>query len=157
MEAYLSWIEQIAFPAGRLFHSSRRDFGTRAARRAKLESVPMNPTRLAIATADGVSVADHLAHASAFIVLEIEGGAALSRTVRNRASENCGNHATFVEMLAGCSAVVCGGIGPGAWDSLTAHGVQPLVLAAATSVEDALAGYLAGTLATTKDRVCLCH
>jgi hypothetical protein len=41
--------------------------------------------RIAIATAEGVSVCDHLARS--------------------------GNHAAFVSMLNGCDAVICGGIG----------------------------------------------
>ncbi len=117
----------------------------------------MNSTRIAIATADGVSVADHLARSTGFVVLELANNAVASRSIRSRADEKCGNHATFVAMLAGCGGVICGGIGPGAWNSLVAHGIQPVVLADAMSIEDALAGYLAGTLRTTADRVCLCH
>ncbi len=112
--------------------------------------------KIAIATSDGKSVCEHLARSSAFIVFDIEAGKAAGRTVRDRASEACGNHRTFVEMLEGCDAVVCGGIGGGAWDSLTAHGIRPVVAAGTHGVEEALELYLAGKLATTNERVCLC-
>jgi predicted Fe-Mo cluster-binding NifX family protein len=117
----------------------------------------MNSTRIAIGTADGVSVCDHLARSSAFLVFEITDGVIQSRALRSRSSEKCGNHASFVEILDGCDAVICGGIGQGAWDSLVAHGIRPTVLAGPMQIEDAAAGYIAGSLTTTTDRVCLCH
>ena len=110
-------------------------------------------TQVAIATADGVSVADHLARSAAFVVVDLESGA---RSVRDRGTDECGNHRSFVDLLAGCRAVICGGVGQGAVNSLTAHGIQTIVLSAPMSVEDALAGYRSGTLVTTDARVCLC-
>jgi predicted Fe-Mo cluster-binding NifX family protein len=116
----------------------------------------MSSTRIAIATADGVSVCPHLARSAAFVVVEIDGGKAVSRTARVREADQCGNHRSFVELVDGCRAVICGGIGQGAVNSLAAHGIEAIVLAAPATIEDALAGYLAGTLTTTDERVCLC-
>src|SRR5260370_11879011 len=87
----------------------------------------MAVTRIAIATADGVSVCDHLARAAAFVVVEVNSGVPGARTTRARGTEACGNHASFVEMLAGCEAVICGGIGPGPAGVLAANGISPLV------------------------------
>jgi predicted Fe-Mo cluster-binding NifX family protein len=109
--------------------------------------------RIAIATADGVSVADHLARSAAFLIFDVESGA---REDRRRGTDACGNHRSFVELLHGCRAVICGGVGQGAVNALAAHGIHCVVLAAPMSVEDALAGALAGTLVTTDERVCLC-
>ncbi len=114
-------------------------------------------SRIAIATTDGVSVCEHLARSAAFVVLEVEDGRVVSRAVRNRASDRCGNHKSFVEMLEGCNAVICGGIGEGAFDSLAKHGIRSIVTAGPQSIEDAAAKYLAGTLPTSGERVCLCH
>jgi len=116
----------------------------------------MPPTRLAIATTDGISVCDHLARSTAFLILEIQDGAIVSGTFRSRSTDTCGSHAGFVEMLAGANAVVCGGIGQGAADVLTAHGIEPLVLAAPQSINEAVNGFLSGDLSLTGDRVCLC-
>src|SRR5438045_1297035 len=116
----------------------------------------MNPTRFAIATTDGISVCDHLARSASFLVFEIEDGRIVSRDSRSRDTDVCGNHRSFIELLAGCRAVICGGIGAGAANALAAHGVESLVLAERLSIEDALAGHLAGTLVVTQDRVCLC-
>ena len=109
--------------------------------------------RIAIATADGVSVADHLARSAAFLVYDVE---SKTRETRARGTDACGNHRSFVELLDGCCAVVCGGVGQGAVNALEAHAVHCLVLRSPMSVEDALAGALAGTLVTTDERVCLC-
>ena len=118
----------------------------------------MEVTRIAIATADGVSVCDHLARSAAFVVVEVNSGVPGARVVRSRGTEACGNHATFVEMLAGCDAVICGGIGEGAAVALAAHGIRTLVAptAAGSPIEDALQAWIEGRLATSDERVCLC-
>jgi predicted Fe-Mo cluster-binding NifX family protein len=111
----------------------------------------------AIATTDGVSVCDHLARSTSFVVFDVRDGRIAGRAIRERFRDKCGNHAAFVEMLAGCGAVICGGIGQGAADSLAAHGVATVVAAGSHSVEDAAMLYLENRLATTEERVCLCH
>jgi predicted Fe-Mo cluster-binding NifX family protein len=80
------------------------------------------------------------------------------QSTRTRGTEACGNHATFVEMLAGCDAVICGGIGQGAAVSLAAHGIRTLVSPSAvgSSIHDVMRAWLEGRLATSDERVCLC-
>ena len=99
---------------------------------------------------------DHLARAGSFIVMEVQDGLIAGRTTRTRDSGACGNHKTFVEMLEGCDAVICGGIGQGAYDSLRAHGVKSVVAKSRHEIEEAAKLYLEGKLATTEERVCLC-
>lgn len=117
----------------------------------------MESRRIAIGTVDGTWVCDHLARSSAFIIAEVADGRVVSRSTRHRPSERCGNHVTFVELLQGCNAVLCGGIGQGAVDALAAHRIEPVVVAGRYPVDDALALYLAGKLPTSQERVCLCH
>ena len=117
----------------------------------------MTPTRIAIATTDGISVCDHLARSTAFLILEIQDGSIVSGTFRSRPTDTCGNHTGFVEMLAGANAVMCGGIGEGAADLLTANGIEPMVLGEPHSIDEAVNGFLAGNLSLSSDRVCLCH
>ena len=114
--------------------------------------------RIAIATADGVSVCDHLARSTAFVVVEVNEGKETSRSLRTRGTGACGNHATFVEMLKGCDAVICGGIGQGAAVSLAANGIASLVSpsSAGVPVDDTLRAWIEGRLATSDERVCLC-
>jgi len=117
----------------------------------------MNSTRLAIATTDGISVCSHLARSTAFLILEIQDGAVTSGAFRSRSTGACGNHASFVDLLRGANAVICGGIGDGAANALTAHGIEPLVIGGPYTIDEALAGFLAGNLNLTAERVCLCH
>jgi predicted Fe-Mo cluster-binding NifX family protein len=111
---------------------------------------------IAVATADGLSVGEHLARSASFVVMDVEDGRIVSRAVRHRESDSCGNHKSFVEMLEGCDGVICGGIGQGAWNALTAHGILPIVAAGKHSIDEAIGQYLAGSLATTDEKVCLC-
>ena len=111
---------------------------------------------IGIGTSDGVRVCEHLARSAEFLIFDVEDGRVRNRSVRRRGEGPCGNHASFVELLEGCTAVLCGGIGQGAVNSLFAAGIQPLVLAQPLTVEEALAGYLEGRLATTDARQCLC-
>ena len=117
----------------------------------------MPPTRIAIATTDGISVCDHLARSTAFLILEVQDGSITSGTFRSRSADTCGNHAGFVDMLAGANAVICGGIGQGAADSLAAQGIESLVLDEPHSIDEAVNGFLAGSLSLSNERVCLCH
>jgi len=117
----------------------------------------MNSTRIAIATTDGISVCDHLARSTAFLILEVQEGAIVSGTFRSRPTDTCGNHAGFVEMVAGANAVMCGGIGQGAADVLAANGIEALVLDGPYSIDEAVNGFLAGSLKLTGERACLCH
>jgi predicted Fe-Mo cluster-binding NifX family protein len=106
----------------------------------------MPPTRIAIATTDGISVCDHLARSTSFLILEIQDGAIVSGTFRSRPTDTCGSQAGFVEMLAGAQAVMCGGIGEGASDMLAAHGIETLILDGPHSIDDAVNRFLAGSL-----------
>lgn len=112
---------------------------------------------IAVGTADGHSICDHLAHSSAFWVFETRDGRVHSRTIRERGTDACGNHKSFVEILDGCHTVLCGGIGQGAYDSLAKNGIEPLVIAGEYSLEEAVERYLSGQLATSDERVCLCR
>ena len=111
---------------------------------------------IAVGTADGHSICDHLARSSAFVVFETRDGKVESRTSRKRGLDACGNHKSFVELLAGCHTVLCGGIGEGAYVSLANNGIEPLVVAEKCSLDEAIERHLAGQLATTDERVCLC-
>src|ERR1017187_4553833 len=118
----------------------------------------MQVTRIGIATADGVSVCDHLARAAAFVVVEVKSGVPGARVTRARGTAACGNHATFVELRACCDAVTPGGRGQGSAVSRAAHGIGPLVSpsVAGTPIDDALQAWIEGRLTTSDERVCLC-
>ncbi|HKE29624.1 MAG TPA: NifB/NifX family molybdenum-iron cluster-binding protein [Bryobacteraceae bacterium] len=113
-------------------------------------------THPAIATADGVSVCDHLARCTGAVIFQIENGSITSRLTRFRNADGCGNHLTFTELFSGCPVAICGGIGQGAATALAVRGIEPIVLAAPMPIDSAVTGDLAGSLATTTERSCLC-
>ena len=113
--------------------------------------------RIAVGTTDGLWVCEHLARSSTFVILDIEQGGVAGQSVREWGTDQCGSHKRFVDVLEGCAAVLCGGIGQGAVDALVAHGIEPMVLSQKQTVAEAVQHYLEGKLATTAARVCLCH
>jgi predicted Fe-Mo cluster-binding NifX family protein len=115
----------------------------------------MPSTRIAIATTDGISVCDHLARSTSFLILQVEDGAITSGTFRSRPTDSCGNHAGFVEMLTGADAVICGGIGEGAAEVLRENGIEPMVIAGAHSIDQAVNKFLYGRLGLSNERVSL--
>ena len=117
----------------------------------------MTRLTLAIASSDGRTVCDHLARATSFYVFTGEHGAiAGDPEIRLRGAGECGSHRTFVELLDGCDAVICGGIGEGAARSLRVHRVRSVIAVERLGIEEALAQHLAGTLKTTSEMTCLC-
>ncbi|HUP04018.1 MAG TPA: NifB/NifX family molybdenum-iron cluster-binding protein [Bryobacteraceae bacterium] len=114
-------------------------------------------SQIGIATVDGISVSEHLARSAAFLVLGVEDGAIVSHSIRTRGTGPCGNHMSFLELLDGCQTVICGGISQSMFDLLHAHGIEPVVAAGPFAIDDAVHRFLAGTLPTSDERLCLCH
>jgi predicted Fe-Mo cluster-binding NifX family protein len=105
----------------------------------------MTSTRIAIATTDGISVSDHLALSTAFLILEIQDGAIVSGTFRSRPTDTSGGHAGFVEMLAGARAVMCGGMSDAQADLLATEGIDTMIVEGPHSIDEAVNGFLAGS------------
>jgi predicted Fe-Mo cluster-binding NifX family protein len=112
--------------------------------------------KIAVASIDGTSVCEHLARSSRFLIYEIEDGKVTGCSVRDRNAGTCGSHASFTDILAGCRAVLCGGVGQGAVDALAAAGTDTLVVSEPLTPEQAIARLIDGTLPTSDARVCLC-
>lgn len=139
----------------------RRPVGGRAPRRPLPDRhngylASTTSRKIAVGTTDRATVCHHLARSSSFLVFEVRDGQIVSKTARDRQSDTCGQHLSFVQVLEGCDAVLCGGIGQGAAVSLEANGIEPVVTAGPHSIDEALSLYLEGKLATTTERVCLC-
>lgn len=113
--------------------------------------------RFAIGTTDGVMLCGHFASSAAFIVLDVEDGRIIAKSIRERGSGACGCHKSFLELLEGCQSVLCGGISQSMDDLLSSHGIEPVVSAVQHPVEEAVALYLDGKLKTTTERICICH
>ena len=112
--------------------------------------------RIAVGTSDGQVVCEHLARSSRFFVYDIDDKFISDCQERLRGTDACGNHRSFTEILAGCSAVLCGGVGDGAVNALAAAGTKTIVLARPYGVDEAIRAFVTGTLETSDERVCLC-
>jgi predicted Fe-Mo cluster-binding NifX family protein len=118
--------------------------------------------KLAVASTDGVSIAEHFGRSKYFLVFEIDHDRVLSvdsRTGAFRANNpRCcevkdadGNsvrpdYSDMVDALAGCQAVLCRGMGWQAAEALVRGGINPLVIQGELSPHEAVQQYIDGKL-----------
>jgi len=132
--------------------------------------------RIAVATEDGVSVSQHFGRSAGFVVFDANDGQISEgefRTNRHtpHAQGICGidhhtsghahghsghSHAGIVDLLQDCQVVLCGGMGAGAAQSLTARGIRPIVTSGVDSARDAVAQYVRGELNLNAPGFCGC-
>jgi len=121
--------------------------------------------KIAIASADGVTLSPHFGRSTCFIVFEVSDGKVIGREVRDNthtafAKGECSgaearhgagehSHAAVVNALRDCQVVLCGGMGWRAAEELKANGIQALVVEGQAAPEEAVAAYLAGNLKRT--------
>jgi len=104
--------------------------------------------KIAIATDDGRTVSQHFGRSAQYIVLTVENGTVVTREIRAKFSPHgsgpeghqeheTGPHGTrpasdarhdqMAAAIADCSAVICGGMGQGAYGRMKANGIRPIV------------------------------
>lgn len=104
--------------------------------------------KIAIPTDDGRTVSLHFGRAAHYAVLTVENGAITERELRAKFSphgtaagahpepadgphgtgpESDARHDQMAAAIADCEAILCGGMGRGAYDRLAANGIKPIV------------------------------
>ena len=104
--------------------------------------------KIAIATDDGRTVSMHFGRAAHYAVLTVEDGVVIDRELRDKFSPHgtvaqaphereSGPHGTgpgsdarhdqMTAAIEDCSALICGGMGQGAYDRIAARGIRPIV------------------------------
>jgi predicted Fe-Mo cluster-binding NifX family protein len=104
--------------------------------------------KIAIATDDGRTVSAHFGRAGYYAVLTVEDGVVVAREMRPKFSPHASGvgthegresgrhgvgpasdarHDQMAAAVADCSVVICGGMGQGAYDRMTANGIRPIV------------------------------
>ncbi len=105
--------------------------------------------KIALITDDGKTISQHFGRAPYYLVLTIEEGKIVNRELRNKLGHNqfsgqhhteethgAGHgldpashdkHASMAETIADCQALLCGGMGMGAYDSMRRLNIQPVV------------------------------
>ena len=131
--------------------------------------------KIAAITDDGLAISQHFGRAPHYLVLSVENGQIVNRELCDKlghshfasephathepgqphgfdpAAQN--RHAQMAEAIADCEVLLCGGMGKGAYESMRARGIKPIV----TDIElidQAVKAYLDGKIV---DRTELLH
>ena len=123
--------------------------------------------KVAAITDDGKTISQHFGRAAYYLVATVENGAIVNRELRSKlghthfanqphpeeksgqphgqdaASHN--KHLQMAEAIADCQALLCRGMGRGAYESMKAVGIRPVVTDIA-SIDEAVIAYVAGNL-----------
>ncbi len=104
--------------------------------------------KIALITDDGQTISQHFGRASYYLVLTAENGQIVSRETRAKLNHSHfahelheeahgqphgfspaeqDRHVRMAQPIADCEAVLCGGMGAGAYQSLLASGIRPIV------------------------------
>lgn len=135
--------------------------------------------KVAVITDDGKTISRHFGRAPYYMVLTIEDGQIIHREMRSKlghgqfqgqhqAEEPHGHehgqehghdaashnkHVSMAEAISDCAAIICGGMGMGAYDSMRRLKIQPVV----TDMEDIEASAIAFVEGRLVDRTELLH
>jgi predicted Fe-Mo cluster-binding NifX family protein len=127
--------------------------------------------KIAVATTDGVSLSQHFGQSKGFVVFEVDGLTVQSRELRtnddtphnqgicNHEGQNQQgrSHGSILDLLSDCGVVLCGGMGAGAAQAMTANGIKPVILPGACSADDAVASYMSGNVPVAPAGFCNCN
>lgn len=122
--------------------------------------------KIALITDDGKSISRHFGRAPYYLVLTVENGQIVNREMRDKLNHNHfaqetrseahgqphgfgveeqDRHSRMAQPIADCEAVLCGGMGAGAYQSLQARGIRPIVTDL-LDVDEAARAYMEGRI-----------
>ena len=130
--------------------------------------------KIAAITDDGQTISQHFGRAAHYLVATVENGQIVNRELRDKlghahfanaphveqagqphgmdaASHN--KHLQMAEAIADCGALLCRGMGMGAYESMKVRGIRPVVTDIAL-IDEAVLAYARGEL---KDHVEMLH
>lgn len=130
--------------------------------------------KIAIVTDDGLTVSQHFGRADRVMVVRVEQGRVVERELRDKPGHrqfsheheheggHHGHHGTgpgahrrhagMAVVIADCEAVICGGMGLGAYESMKSHGIRPVVTDV-VDIDSAALAYAQGTLVDRSERL----
>jgi len=131
--------------------------------------------KIAVITDDGKTISQHFGRARYYQVIEIKNGEVVNRETRDKVGhsefahrehrhldsvEGSGmdpashsKHTRMAETISDCSALICGGMGRGAYQSMETVGVKPIVTKI-ENIDEVVEAYLKGDL---KDHIEMLH
>ena len=123
--------------------------------------------KIAAITEDGKTICQHFGRAPYYLVISIEDGKIIDRELREKvghshfAAQSHGDeakgaghgmdadshtkHVSMAEVISDCTAVLCGGMGMGAYQSMRSLNIQPVVTDI-TDIDTAVQAYIDGKL-----------
>ncbi len=130
--------------------------------------------KIAAITDDGQTISQHFGRAAHYLVLTVENGQIVNRELRDKLGHSHfanephepgapgqphgfdpaaqDRHARMAEAIADCEVLLCGGMGAGAYQSMQARGIKPVV-ADVRAIDAAVKAYLEGKLVDRVDRL----
>lgn len=130
--------------------------------------------KIAAITDDGKTISQHFGRAAYYMVVTVENEKITGSELREKmghvhfvdqhhASESPGQkhgmdpashnkHIQMSEVIADCEALLCRGMGMGAYESMKSRGIKPIVTDI-PNIEDAVMAYVQGTITDRVDRL----
>ncbi|MBM3130585.1 MAG: dinitrogenase iron-molybdenum cofactor biosynthesis protein [Chloroflexi bacterium] len=130
--------------------------------------------KIAAITDEGKTISQHFGRAPYYLVVTIENGQIVNREMRDKlghahfandpheedqpgqphgfgpAAQD--RHTRMAEAIADCQALLCGGMGRGAYESMRARGIKPIVTHIA-SIAEAVQAYIEGRIVDQVERL----
>ena len=128
--------------------------------------------KIAAITDDGRTISQHFGRAPYYLVATVENGAIVNREMRDKLGhahfanephegDQPGQphgfgpgaqdrHVRMAEAIADCQALLCGGMGAGAYQSMAERGIKPVVTEIA-SIDEAVMAYVEGKIVDRTD------
>ncbi len=130
--------------------------------------------KIAVITDDGNTISQHFGRAQYYLVSTVENGQIVDRELREKlghaqfasdphaadipgqphgmdpASHN--RHLQMAEAIADCEALLCRGMGMGAYESMKTRGIRPIVTDIA-SIDEAVMAYIEGRIVDMVERL----
>jgi len=130
--------------------------------------------KIAVITDDGKTISQHFGRAPYYLVATVENGQIVKRELRNKlghaqfanqphpeeqpgqphgmdpASHN--KHMQMAEAIADCEALLCRGMGMGAYESMKVQGIRPVVTDIVI-IDEAIMAYVQGNIVDQVERL----
>jgi predicted Fe-Mo cluster-binding NifX family protein len=130
--------------------------------------------KIAAITDDGKTISQHFGRAAYYLVSTVENGQVVSQELRNKLGHthfmnqphheeqpvqphgmdtiSHNKHLQMSDTIADCEALLCRGMGMGAYESMKTRGIRPVVTDI-VSIDDAVMAYVHGNIVDQVDRL----
>lgn len=130
--------------------------------------------KIALITEDGKTISQHFGRAPFYQIVEIINGEVVNREMRDKIGHpqyahreqrhfdpekgsgtdqaSHTKHERMSDAISDCDALICGGMGTGAYQSMETFGIKPIVTKI-ESIDEAIDAYLQGNLIDQTDRL----